>query len=139
MPVHEIEAGIYTVRSGLLNQDGKFRELSCVGAFQFDLIKEQSTIELRPQGTANCMAANPASFVERLGGDCELQPLILSAAEDESSFATSGATISCQLRSHFASKLILQSVSDRSIRLTHRGSTENVQSEIIFERISNEL
>lgn len=135
----ELKSGIYTVRSGLLNQDGKFRELRCTGSFQFEVTQGQNTIELQTKGSTDCAAASPASFVDRLGGDCQLQPIILNKAEDDVSYAASGASLTCNMNSPTEVKISLQAVSDSALRLTRRGSADNIQSEILFERTANEL
>lgn len=135
-PVHEIAPGIYTLKSGVLNQNGQFRELTCKGEFEFDLSKKESTLELKGIGEARCAAASPASFVESFGGDCALLPVILTNTSEEGAFSSSGSTLTCNLRTSPDAQITVQAVGESSILLTRRGTAENTQSEIIFQWIS---
>jgi hypothetical protein len=137
----DIAPGVYKLTSATLNQGGKFRELSCKGEFEFSLQKaDVGFITLEPSGQSECASANPASFKERLGGECDLGFVNFFNNGMGESYIHSGSSLTCFSSSNSEVRFVLQPINSKTIRITRSSSSEtDIQSEILFERSRDAL
>jgi hypothetical protein len=125
--------------SATLNQAGKFRELTCKGAFEFALTKsEVGFITLEPEGEAECASENPASFKETLGGECDLGSVNFFNNGTGESYSYHGSPLTCFSSNNSQVKFLMQPINGKMIRIIRASSSETgIQSEILFERTSD--
>ena len=136
----EILAGRYKLSSAVLNEGGKFRELTCKGEFEFLLAKNSESVQIEPTGEATCTGPQPASFSEILGGDCDLASFALVNNSEGEIYSQSGATLSCDSAPSDKVVFTIQAVSKKALRLSRsRGHSGDTRSELIFVRSANEL
>lgn len=136
----EYTDGVYFLKSASLINQGKISELTCSGEFFIVLKKGADSLRVQPVGSASCPAANPGSFVEVLGGDCEQAVIELSRSFDESHYSHSGADWSCASRSSAHLEMGLDALTDNSVRVIRRNLRDSsLVSEFIFVRTTDVL
>lgn len=136
----ELAQGGYRLLSAQLSQSGKLNELNCAGQLLLVLKKTELGFEISSQGETQCDAAQPASFVERLGGSCDKQPIQFTRTARSETFVSEGSSFDCQTSASQMVRWTVQPVSQTSIRLIRSvAGDSNLRSEFFFEYFANAL
>ncbi|MEY2988851.1 MAG: hypothetical protein RJB13_2372, partial [Pseudomonadota bacterium] len=136
----EFANGTYFLKSATLINNGKVSELTCTGEFFIVLQKDTDSVRVQPVGSASCPAANPGSFVEVLGGDCDQAVAVLTRSSDATHYTQSGADWSCASRSSAQLEIALSAVKEKSLRVLRRNLQEpSLVTEFVFIRSADVL
>ena len=136
----ELSSGTYFLKAASLVNQVKISELTCTGEFFIVVERQTDSIRVQPVGSASCPAANPGSFVEVLGGDCNQAVAQLSRSADASRFAQTGVDWSCASQSSAQLEIVLSTMNEKSIRVMRRNVREpELFTEFVFVRSADVL
>lgn len=127
--------GHYQLQSAHLNQNGRYRDVECQGVFEIALSRSGSLLRIQPSGSSVCLAPNPASYREELGGDCKLEQLIFAESGQGETFKQSNLTLSCTQKGGVLSTFTVQVLSEKNLQLSHSTAGVETSSEFIFVRV----
>jgi len=136
----ELLEGTYLLKNAVFVNQGKITELTCSGEFFVVLKKESDSIRVQPVGSASCPAANPGSFVEVLGGDCEQGVVELMRSSDVARYSHSGADWSCASQSSAQLEMVVGALKEKAILVTRRNlRLPALVTEFVFVRTDDVL